>query len=95
MYEIPLDAIPYQTVSFTLDDKGVTVSLRQLGTSLFTSLWVDGELINSNIRATNGGHICVFPTSAITTDLRLIDTVGSEDPQFHGLGSRWILVYGE
>lgn len=95
MYEIPLDAIPYQTVSFMIGDKAVTVSLRQLGTSLYTSLWVDGEMINSNIRATNGGHICVFPTSEISTDLRLIDTVGSEDPQYDGLGSRWLLVYGE
>lgn len=94
MREIPLEAIPYQTLSFMLEDKSVQVSVRQLGTSLYTSLWIDGEPITSLVRATNGGRICAYPTSAIDTDLRWIDTVGDSDPQYDGLGTRWRMVYG-
>lgn len=95
MYEIPLEAIPYQTVSFELDSKAVTVSLRQLGTSLFFSIWINTEPLYLNVRATNSGKICAFPSSKISTDLRIIDTVGDEDPRYDGLGTRWRLVYGE
>ena len=95
MYEIALEPIPYQTLSFELENKSVTVSLRQLGTSLYASLWVDTEPIFLNLRAVNGGKICHFPSSEIETDLRIIDTIGDEDPRFDGLGTRWRLVYGE
>lgn len=90
---IPLSALPYQIVSVVVNDQAFQIEARQLGGSIFTTTTVDGELVASCVRAVSGGSVTPWPSSVVKTQVLWIDTQGDADPQFSGIGSRWILAY--
>lgn len=89
---IELEAIPFQYVQFLHQDDEYYVEIRQIGEWLYTSTEVNGERITLNVRATHGGKLVPYPHAKVSTVVRWIDTVGKEDPQYEGLGSRWFLM---
>jgi len=93
--EIPLSAIPFQRVSCVINARSVEIEVRQQGSSLFTSVVVDGVQITRSTRAVNGGELFPWTFQNRPADIRWTDTQGDDDPQFEGLGSRWLLAYEE
>jgi hypothetical protein len=95
---VPLRAEPSQALGIVLG--GQNVSLRfytrdYLGAPrLFCDLAVDGTMVWL-------GHICnnlqdltfysYLPFSGV---LRFVDLQGDAEPQWEGLGTRWVLLYG-
>lgn len=92
---IPLGAIPYQIVSVVVNDQAFEIEIRQLGESVFTTTSVDGELVASTVRAVAGGSITPWPSANVNTSVVWVDTQGEDDPQYNGLGDRWLLAFEE
>lgn len=88
-----LSPLPNQSVQTVINGQSFVIHIRQIGASLFTSTNVDGEQITETVRATDGGSLTPWPHSAVKTDLRWVDTVGHEPPNYAGLGDRWLIVF--
>jgi hypothetical protein len=90
---LPLKALPAQTFQATLGGQECEVSLQQMATGLFASLSVSGAQIIA-------GRYCCDRVGWVRYDylgfagwLYFVDTQGGSDPNYAGLGSRYILVY--
>lgn len=81
---IPLQAIPNQSVSFILNDVGYTIDVDTMNSSLYISIWQSGEYVLKN-RA-------LLSYAPVGFGLQLVDTLGTEDPEYSGLGDRWLLM---
>lgn len=92
---IPLSAIPAQIVSAVVNEQAFQIEIRQLGGSLFSTTTVDGEIVASSVRAVSRGSITPWPSSVVGTSVVWVDTQGDDDPQYEGLGSRWVLAFEE
>lgn len=91
--EIPLSAIPFQTVSVVINDQNYRITVRQNGDFLYSSLMVDDEQVTDNVIAVANGALIPWAQTVADTQLYWWDTQGNERPQYDGLGDRWRLVY--
>lgn len=91
--EVPLGAVPAQTLSIQLGGKSCRIKVYQKRTGIYADLIVNdrrvlnGVLCKDRTWLVRGAHIG-FPG-----DLTFIDTQGSSDPAYTGLGSRFRLVW--
>ena len=93
LMEIPLSAIPHQLVAVVVHDQAFQFEIRQMGSSVFSSVIVGGVQITRNVRAVNGGELFPWPDQRVNTQFHWEDSQGDDDPQYEGLGSRWHLTY--
>lgn len=93
--EIPLSPVPFQTVSAVVNGQKYTVTVRQMGGFLYTSVSVDGTPVVSNLLAVENGRVIPFAQPVAKTMLYWIDTKGRSHPHYTGLGDRWLLVFEE
>lgn len=91
--EIPLSAVPYQTVSAVVNGQNYRITVRQNGAFVYTSVMVDGEKVVDNALAVARGRVIPFAQTVAQTMLYWLDTQGDDRPQYEGLGDRWKLVY--
>lgn len=91
--QIPLSAIPHQIVSAVVNGQSYRVTVRQIGSRLYTSLMVDGVQVADNVMACAGSSIVPWSQTTAKTIPYWVDLQGIEAPQYEGLGSRWILCY--
>jgi len=80
---IPLQAIPNQSVSFMLNETAYTIDVDSMRGDLYISVWRAGAYVLRN-RALRS-------YAPVGFDLQLIDSQGTEDPEYTGLGERWFL----
>lgn len=100
MIEVPLAAVPAQTLNVTLDGQNVALSVYTLGNSAVQNLFVDvlnsGVVVKTCILALNLMRLLtVCQYSGFVGDFVFVDTQGNSDPNYAGLGSRFLLVYLE
>ena len=93
LMEVPLSAIPHQLVAVVVNDQAFQFEIRQMGSSVFSSVIVDGVQITRNIRATNGGELFPWPDQRVNPRFYWGDSQGGEAPQYKGLASGWHLTY--
>jgi hypothetical protein len=102
MQNIPVSPVPAQVMTVQLNgtqsgtpyNQNVRIRLYQLGTyGLFMDVYLSGALIV-------GGQICQDKNRIIRDaylgfvgDLIVRDTQGSSDPDWSGLGTRYLLTY--
>jgi hypothetical protein len=88
---LPLSATPAQAFeSQVAPDKLAKISLRTFGRKLYFTL--DGVVSNRVCR--NGARLLVDAQyHEFGGDFMFVDTQGSNDPEWFGLGSRYLLVY--
>lgn len=91
--QIPLSAVPFQTVSAVVNGQNYRVTVRQNGAFIYTSVMVDGVRVVDNALAVARGRVIPFAQTVARTRLYWVDTQGNDRPQYDGLGDRWILVY--
>lgn len=91
--EIPLSAIPFQIVNAVVNGQNYRITVRQLGSEIYTSLVVDDEQVTNSVMAVARGKLIPWSQTIAQTMLVWIDTQGNERPQYTGLGDRWRLVY--
>lgn len=91
---VPLQAISSQTVSVVLGDQNcqITVICRR-GWGVFVSIWVDDNPIVYSSLARDRVGLVRYAYTGFSGDLYFADTEGTSDPDYTGIGERWLLVY--
>jgi hypothetical protein len=94
MQTISLQPIPSQQVQCSLAGQNCQISVYLRGTNLYVDLTVNGTPISYGVIAHN--FVSLVPTGYLgfSGTLAFMDTQqGNSDPQFAGLGNRWVLLY--
>ena len=93
MQSIPLQAVPSQIVAVYLGTQACTLIVQQKSTGLFLSLYVSNTLVIGGVLCLNATKIVRSAYLGFTGDLAFYDTAGSDDPDYTGLGGRYMLAY--
>lgn len=95
MLIIPTIPVPAQTLTTTLNGQPCKINVVQKSTGMFCDLYVNDTLIIGGVICEDANRIVRDPYLGFIGDLAFLDTQGSEDPYYTGLGSRWVLAYLE
>jgi hypothetical protein len=91
---IPIQPVPAQTVLTVLSNQNCQINIYQRNKSLYVDLNSNGTDMCIGCLALNAVPLDACNSyDGFQGNLYLIDTQGSEDPQYTGLGARWQLVY--
>lgn len=95
MQQIPLDAVPSQTLSTVLGDQFVGLSVRQTRYGLFMDVYVDGAPLIGGVVCENLNRIVRSSYLGFSGDFVWRDMLGSSDPDYSGIGAggRFQLLY--
>lgn len=93
MLTIPTQAVPAQSFDVKLGGQSCTITIRQKAQGMFLDLKADGVQVVSGIICRNRTRIVRYAYLGFKGDLCFIDTRGDADPQYSGLGDRWVLMY--
>lgn len=91
---IPTLAVPAQVLQVSLSNQPTTLRIYQAGPSLYVDVYVNDALVIGGVVARNANLIVRSAYLGFIGDLAFIDQQGNDDPQYDGLGSRWVLYYG-
>lgn len=95
MQQIPLAAIPNQTLQVQLGTQPTVLNIYQMAYGLFCDVIVAGETIIAGVTCENLNRIVRSTYLGFVGDLAFVDTQGSTDPVYTGLGTRYLLLYLE
>lgn len=90
---IPLAAVPSQTLAVALAGQSCRIHVFAKSTGVFLDLYkndvpvVLGVPVINMVRVVRSGYL------GFAGDLYFYDTQGSSDPEYAGLGSRYVLLY--
>ena len=91
MLDIPLSPVAAQTVSTVVDGQNCAIAIYTKSTGMFFDLSVDGiPIITCRIIR---DAVNLVRSSLFRGDFQMLDTQGNDDPQYTGLGGRWVLVF--
>lgn len=100
MQIIPIQADPSQTLAVTLGTQQCTISVYQKFYGLFLDLYATNDISGPLPSLIIGGQICQNLNLIVRSiylgfigDLAFVDTQGSSNPIYTGLGTRFLLVY--
>lgn len=93
MLIVPLQAIPNQTVTTTLNSQVTQLNVYQTYNGLFIDVYLENTLIIGGVIAENQNRIIRSAYLGYSGDFAFIDTHGSNDPDYTGLGIRYFLTY--
>lgn len=90
---IPVQATPSQEVNAVLNSQQTTLRIYQKSTGMFMDVLLDGALVIGGVICLNDNVIIRSAYLGYLGDFAILDTQGSDDPYFTGLGTRWIVTY--
>lgn len=91
---IPLSAVPSQELAVQLGGQRCRIEVSQKRTGLYLSLYLADVPIVTGVLARDRTWIVRDAYLGFTGDLAFIDTQGVADPDYTGLGTRFLLVWG-
>lgn len=93
MQQVPLQPVPSQQVQIVLGGQTCAISVYVKTQCMFFDLAVNGTQIISAVQCSN--LVSLVPTAYLgfTGWLVFMDSQGSDNPVYTGLGSRWVLLY--
>lgn len=95
MLIIPVDPVQSRNFSIQLADQSCLIKLYQKTTGMFFDLSVagvpkvQGKIIRNRVKLVRQPYL------GFIGDLAFMDTVGNDDPNYTGLGTRWLFIYLE
>lgn len=93
---IPLEAVPAQTMNIVLAGQNCQLALTTLATGLYFTLTADGVSICINTICRNVAHLLEDRGYlGFVGDFAFVDQQGDADPEYTGLGTRWLLLYND
>lgn len=92
---IPVQSVASQDLTVQLADQVCQITIRQKALGLFLDLAVNNASIVAGVFCQNLNKIVRSTYLGFTGDLCFIDTQGTDDPIYTGLGSRFVLAYIE
>lgn len=90
---IPLSAIPSQQFQIVLNGQDCEITVFTRNTGLFLDLIVDGQTVQDGAIILNGVPIIQAPNGFFSGTLCMHDLWGEDNPEYTGLGERWVLAY--
>jgi hypothetical protein len=93
MLVVPTQPIPNQTFQCQLNGQACTIDIQQYAFGIFVSLYVGNQMIVAGVLAHNAVLIVRSAYLGFIGDIEFLDTQGTADPVYNGLGSRYQLVY--
>ena len=93
MLIVPLNANPNQTLTVGLGNQACQLDVYQKSGGLFMDVYVNNALIIAGVLCENLNRIVRSLYLGFAGDLVFFDTQGTNDPDYTGLGSRFVLVY--
>lgn len=95
MNVIPLRAVQSQTLTVVLSGQNCRLNVYQKSTGLFLDLYISDSPVLTTVLCRDRVKIVRDEYRAFVGDLAFADQQGNDDPEFTGLGSRFILYYGD
>jgi hypothetical protein len=95
MLQVAVNPIPNQLVAVSLAGQFTRLNVYQLATGLYVDVYVDNVLLIAGVACRNVNRIVRDAYLGFIGDLIFLDTQGSSDPDYTGLGSRFLLLYLE
>lgn len=95
MLIIPTQPVPNQSFSVTLNNQQVTANLSQTNFGMFISLLLANAPLVTGQLCINQAPLVQEPYLGFLGELLFVDTMGTEDPVYTGLGTRFQLAYIE
>ena len=93
---VPLGAVPSQTLSIVLADQDCSISIYTLSTGLYFDLSVsDAPITRTKVCRNLGRLLLDREYLGFVGDFLFYDTQGELDPEYVGLGTRWLLLYDD
>lgn len=94
MLIIPLQPVPNQTANALINSQATTLNVRQLNDQgLFMDVLLNDAPIIQGVICQNLNVIIRNAYFGYVGDFAFIDTQGTSDPNYTGLGSRYVLGY--
>ena len=93
MQIIPLQSDPSQTLTVNLNGQNCSINVYQRLFGLFLDLYQDGSLVIGGQICQNLNRIVRSSYLGFQGDLAFIDTQGTDDPIYSGLGAQFQLLY--
>lgn len=93
MQEIPLQPVPSQSTKVVLGGQNCQLLVYQKPQGLFVDINADGVDVVVGVIARDAVPLVCREYTGFVGNLLFIDTQGSADPSYDGLGSRFSLVY--
>lgn len=95
MQIVPLQPDPNQTLAVLLGTQSCQLNVYQKSTGLFMDVLVDNDLVIGGVLCLNNVRIVRSLYLGFQGDFSFIDTQGDADPDYTGLGGRYLLRYIE
>lgn len=92
---IPLVAAPSQSLSVQLGAQSCRINVRQRRTGVFLDLYLQDVPVVQGVKAVDRKYLVRAAYTGFVGDLFFVDTQGTSDPEFAGLGSRWQLAWDD
>jgi hypothetical protein len=92
---IPIQATPAQSLSVVLAGQNCQINLYQKSTGVFLDLYVSNSPIITATICLDSVLLVRETYLGFIGDLAMVDLQGSNDPDFTGFGTRYVLVYVE
>ena len=93
MQTVPLQPVPSQSTKVVLGGQNCQILIYQKPQGCFVDINADGVDIVVGIIGRDAVPLVCREYTGFIGNLLFIDTQGSDDPSYDGLGSRWSLVY--
>lgn len=90
---IPLVAVPSQSLTVTLGNQRVRLQVYEKAFGLFVDVFVNDALVIGGVVARNLTYIVRSAYLGFAGDLYFSDTMGRDDPDYTGVGTRFLLFY--
>lgn len=90
---IPLQATANQTLNVIINNRFLRLDVYQRSTGVFLNVWLSDSLVVSGAVCQNQKNIIHADYLGLGVELFFFDMQGSSDPDYTGLGSRYILLY--
>lgn len=90
---IPLVATPSQTLTVQLGDQSCRLDIRQRRSGMFVDLYLQDVPVFQGVKALDRNRLVRDAYLDFSGDLFFIDTQGTADPYYTGLGSQFVLVW--
>jgi hypothetical protein len=90
---IPLQATTNQTVNASLSQQACSLHIYQKAFGLFLDLYANGRLIIGGVSCLYANRVVRDAYLGFVGDFAFWDTQGASDPDYTGLGGRFVLFY--
>lgn len=90
---IPLSAIPSQSVQVVLNNQNCTIKVYTKSTGMFFDLLVDGDPVVLGRLCLDRNYLVRYVRLGFIGDFFFVDSQGTSDPVYTGLGARFNLYY--